>query len=820
MVVVPDRADPRELEAAEELVRVVERATGARLEVRPEGSRGPGGELAAIHVGRTRRALAGGPPERDACPDGFLIDAGERELILLGCEPWSTRFAVATFLQETAGARWLFPGELGEIIPRASRLEAAPGRRVVRPDFAVRNFAYAQVWGPHARERHEEFRVWAWHNRVTAQDDSLNPWEGRLRHPTHIFFRLFPPEERAALPDSFFALVDGRRLRGSGDTNWQFCLTYPPLIEEMARRAREAFRNDAGLPIFSLSPNDLGNFCQCDRCAVLESADLGDRIGETVARAKDRVRGRDRRERDPRGDSRQSGAVFHFAGEVARRAPEVRFGCYAYASYRTPPRGLKLPPNVEVWWCQFAGNLPNAEERERMRSTLDAWQRAGVPLCIYEYYGHFRARTPRFFPKHIAVELRDLHARGIRVVHSEATADWALQGVNYWMAAQCLWDAAQDPDSLLDEYARIAAGAGAEGFRAYLRHQAEAWDGAAARRSMNAPAMLETAMSPFPRARLEALSADLASASAGARGADRERIEFFAEGLFYPRLLLEGVEAGERLRAGRERRSYFRAGDPPGSGDGGREVAAALPASLDPALLAAARALRDRETEFRRRIADGNALCASTLEITDRENRGGLGAENAEFWVWKYWPDYAEGAVPPEVDAGAFDRTRARIEALSRGRNLAGAAGARAAADSEFRSLFPPDRAVNGDPRDRGWRSAEAMRIYGRETGWADAPEHWLELSWPDPVALEAVVVHWGEEGAYWTPRRYSLEEWRDDRWQTILTASSSGECSASAHLFSARPVRKLRIRQAGDAGPPLRPNLMWIREVECYGAP
>lgn len=99
-----------------------------------------------IHVGRTRRAeqllrerpiqamIAAQNRDQDWAwdyaqdgldgldADGFVIvvmaNTAERHLILAGATERATYYAVATFLHEHAGTRWLFPGTLGTVIPR------------------------------------------------------------------------------------------------------------------------------------------------------------------------------------------------------------------------------------------------------------------------------------------------------------------------------------------------------------------------------------------------------------------------------------------------------------------------------------------------------------------------------------------------------------------------------------------------------------------------------------------------------------------------------------------------------------------------------
>lgn len=802
VIVVPDSARAWESRAGEELARVLEAAAGARLPIVSESDFGGG---PALFVGRTRGAADSGIVPETLHPDGFVLRRRGDTLFIAGREPWGTAYGAAAFLEEACGARWFFPGALGEEIPQASVVSVDVLDRVEEPDFDVRDFAYAQVWGPDGEERRAEFLDWAWHNRVTVQGDSMNRWGGQERQPGHAFRALFPPESRAALPDSFFALVDGRRMRSEGRNNWQPCLSYPPLIEEVARRAREAAARGGASSVFSLSPNDLGNFCQCGRCRALEDAEPR----EVSDRVEAEVRARAGRERGParRGDGGEhTGPVFYFVAEVARRAPGVRFGCYAYDGYRRPPATRPLPDNVEIWHCQFAGDFADPAAKEREGRRLTAWRDKGVPLYVYEYYGHYRARVPRLFPDLIAEELRDVRALGVRGVHSESSADWALHGLNYWVAARMLWDTSGQVTDLLDQYARGLFGPAARPMGRYFDGLREAWRRGANARSLASPAMLDVAMGPFDEARVEGLEAELSEAGNLAAGKIRERVEFFAKGLFYPRLYLDGQRVSERLRRDRERMALYVVED--ARSPDAREVVERLPSALDAAAISEAEELRRRETQFLESLTGTNALPRVSIEVTEREYHSAMAATSVPYLAWKYWSGGPAGEAGEnvKVDAAAHRRAAERLRELTGGSNLARREGLQAGSD--------------GNPRGRGWRSAEEDIVFARGKTWADCPPRWVELAWPAPTALEAVVIHWEEDGAYWTPRAFELQAWTGAGWQTLARVKGNGECRETAVLFPRRETRRLRLWQAGDGGPALRPNLLAVREIECYGAP
>src|SRR4051794_34322925 len=115
-VILPRAATADEKNAADELVRCIERQTGARLAVRTQ--RLPGRPAVLLCLAAAPEAVQ--TRLRDLKGDAFVIDASGDTLVLAGKGHDGTSCAVYELLERFAGARWLWPGELGEVIPRRS----------------------------------------------------------------------------------------------------------------------------------------------------------------------------------------------------------------------------------------------------------------------------------------------------------------------------------------------------------------------------------------------------------------------------------------------------------------------------------------------------------------------------------------------------------------------------------------------------------------------------------------------------------------------------------------------------------------------------
>lgn len=72
-------------------------------------------------------------------PDAFIIKTDNQRLILTGNSERGTLYSVYAFL-EMLGCRWLFPGVLGEVIPRLNSVKVPHIDHMEEPSFAYRGF--------------------------------------------------------------------------------------------------------------------------------------------------------------------------------------------------------------------------------------------------------------------------------------------------------------------------------------------------------------------------------------------------------------------------------------------------------------------------------------------------------------------------------------------------------------------------------------------------------------------------------------------------------------------------------------------------------
>ncbi len=108
--------------------------------------------------------------------------------------------------------------------------------------------------------------------------------------------------------------------------------------------------------------------------------------------------------------------------------------------------------------------------------------------------------------------------------------------------------------------------------------------------------------------------------------------------------------------------------------------------------------------------------------------------------------------------------------------------------------------------------------------GWAskDEPgEHWIELSWPEEREVHEVVVYWALDQGFRRSREVHLQVREGEGWRRLIELGG-GDPAACDSFVADPPVRTsaLRLLQPEGQGPPGRPDIMWVGEVQAFGPP
>ena len=415
--------------AARELQTYLQRITGAEVPLVLEAD-APDGPC--VYIGPTEASAAAGimPETRESfiirhIGDDLLIVGEDTNEDPLGTARTGTLYGVYELLREFGGVRWLWPGELGEVVPQAAgfRVPDAIDRRVA-PDFAIRSLRLTYINPPNVRAEHMR---WC---RRTGQGQALAGTCG------HSYSRRLGGNTRFDEHPEYYAERDGQRrpFYGEGLRAGQICTSNPEVVRVFAESCLLENRD-----IVSAAPNDGAGFCECANCRALDvPTNLIDWGGEQIPALTDRI--------------------FTFLNQVAaivaEEQPEKRLGHFAYTFFKAPPAEITdLEDNIILFFAQGCHWFRDPELKATYRGYIDAWARYGNPMVSREYLGLiYWFGMPNIHTRLIEQEVRYLEERGFIGLLSEMCNDFSTHGPNYYLAARLVWDTSLTREEVLSEY--------------------------------------------------------------------------------------------------------------------------------------------------------------------------------------------------------------------------------------------------------------------------------------------------------------------------------------------------------------------------------
>jgi len=421
--------------AAQELAAYLQRITGATLPIAPE-AQAPA--ASRIFVGPCAAAQAAGivAEERESYrvrvvgADLFIVGE-DTDGDPLGTARTGTLYGVYELLREFGGVRWLWPGELGEVVPPAPDFRVPDDLdRTVAPDFAIRHLWLTYRNPPEVRERYMR-----WYRR-TGQGQALTGNSG------HSYTSRLGGNSRFDEHPEYYALRDGQRrpFYGEGMRAGQLCTSNPEVVRIVAESALTDSRD-----IAPVAPNDGSGFCECPNCRALDvDGYLMPWGGGEMIALTDRI--------------------FTFVNQVAHivaeRDPEQLLGHYAYTFFKPPPARIDdLEDNIVLFFAQACHWFRNPELKADYRGYIDAWARYGNPMVSREYLGLiYWLGMPNIHTRRIEEEVAYLKERGFIGLNSEMCDDFSTHGPNYYLAARMIWDTDLTREEVLDDYYRAGFG--------------------------------------------------------------------------------------------------------------------------------------------------------------------------------------------------------------------------------------------------------------------------------------------------------------------------------------------------------------------------
>ncbi len=396
--------------------------------------------------------MFGNPMGRNAKHSGLDLFTGDQR---------GSLNAVYEFLR-MQGVRWYFPGELGEVVPRAASIPLPTLDKTVHPDFPLRNL---YIYFNDFRRGSADYIMWQLRLGLNSGRElsGFGSGFGHGLRNVHIRDKRHP---------DWFAMADGQRATNTRSGTGEPCLSSEGFFEATVKYAQAIFRIYPEQRMIDLGPLDgYGNLCQCDLCKDKGTFERG-------------------------WNGRMSDYVWGFVNRVAielyKTNPDRIVHCIAYSGYQLPPSKIdKMSPNVAITICRWRSNFIDPENRKMFRQLTEAWL-AKLPskeLTIWDYYLHGRPNgawdgVPVYFPHIIADDLSYLKgkSKGDFIEVSEYWPAWniprhamAANHLNVYVSARLYWDADQDVDALLTEYYDKFYGPAAKPMRTFVEYAEVNW---------------------------------------------------------------------------------------------------------------------------------------------------------------------------------------------------------------------------------------------------------------------------------------------------------------------------------------------------------
>jgi hypothetical protein len=509
IVILPAKASPVAEAAARVLRDHIKQMSGAELPIRGEDKVVglPSQDQAWILVGEGKLTEKLGLTSKGLEAGGTVVYAKGHVLALFGtdartpADPFGTRYAVTTFLEEKLGVRYLWPGELGKVVPRRDSIVLNDFHHRFAPRLAqrrIRSIGYhdrLQVGLDGLGFKKEDYeRGWAAAQRTDAEAPDWFGWQrlgGTLNMSGgHAFGHLWGKYGKDH-PEWFALQPDGTRDQSKSPDRARLCKSNAELIAAIAReKIDELTRNPALLGV-ALGPNDGGrpSFCTCPKCEALDSPK-----GRKVL-LWDFSKGAHREFEHVSLTDRTVYFWNAIAEQVAKVHPDKLLVVDAYSAYAAPPVERKLHPNLVVRFAPLSYHYEDYRQ-ESLRDWQD-WSKAAKRMYFRPNLMLLGRREglPLLYVHKFGEDFRYLAGHGMMGTDFDGCCHhWATQGLNYYVVARLHWNPEQSVDAIVDDYCRAGFGPAGQSVRRYFDRLEALMNDAANKKTKAALAFSATAL--------------------------------------------------------------------------------------------------------------------------------------------------------------------------------------------------------------------------------------------------------------------------------------------------------------------------------------
>jgi len=451
--------------AAKELQYHVLKASGVELAIVSEESV-PEMPAGRVYLGDCQATLDMGVNSASLSPEACLVRTRGEAVFVAGRDSggealnqrvWAgTLFGVYELLEDSMGVRWLWPGELGELVPKSDTIAIRDTDRIVEPRFVQRFVRTTQTWH---LDRPDE-QVWLRRHRM-GRSKTLYP-----QHAFRNWWKRYGKEH----PEYFNLLPNGKREPFGLEHEVSMCVAEPALWRQIVHDWLELPELSPGVrPLIDCSENDGIALCTCPKCLAWDVPPVETLKGElTGANRKVELA----EYRKPLSD-RYARFWLAVQQEAAKSDPDATVIALAYSTYRQAPRKAKLNDHVIVGLVAKLPSPPTEANIRASRKEWKGWADTGASLFLRPNYFLQGYCMPYEFAKTFGGEFRFAAQHGmVGTDFDSLTGMYATQGPQLYLLARMHVRPLEDPDRLLQEYYH-GFGSAAEKVKAYFDYWAQ-----------------------------------------------------------------------------------------------------------------------------------------------------------------------------------------------------------------------------------------------------------------------------------------------------------------------------------------------------------
>lgn len=420
-IIVGLDATDTERYAASQLADYLKKITGAAFKTSDNASVNGN----RIFVGQTRevKRLLGDFDWKSLRVDGILIRTTGNDLILSGDRPRGSMYAVYTFLEDQLGVRWwtLFT----ETVPSKPELNIGKLDFKYKPPFMYRDiFAKGIFWADGYFPSHMKTNG-TWQS-IPADKGGHYSILGQV----HTFYELLPPGKYFSAHPEWYSESGGKRTSQSA----QLCLTNEEMKKELLAQALIWIKQSPQAGIISISQNDCGGACACDKCTAL--------VKQTGS---------------------QSGVLIAFVNSIAegieKQYPDFLVETLAYTYTLKAPKNIKPRDNVLIRLCSIECDFAHpmtSKSNALFYRDIQEWKKISKRLYIWDYTANFLdLLIPHSNFQVFGENLRIFRKSNIVGVFEQGDGynqDAVFGALKTWVLCKLMWNPDLDARKLMTEF--------------------------------------------------------------------------------------------------------------------------------------------------------------------------------------------------------------------------------------------------------------------------------------------------------------------------------------------------------------------------------